>query len=137
MRHKLIASSFKLSWIQREILRDLLTLYMEVESSGDAKAKHFLELEGVRLKDLQAGFPKSSANRTALTRALARLEEFGLVLRTNVTSGVPFGPAKGYVRTRVEQPHARTDHVKLTGAGRVAARQVVVLPLTPDEKECG
>jgi DNA-binding MarR family transcriptional regulator len=66
---------------------------------------------------------RTAADRAAFSRALRRLEQRGLVVRTNYSRGLPDG--SGWARQRADQPApVRSDHVILTDQGRAVAEAV-------------
>jgi hypothetical protein len=78
----------------------------------------------VPIRHLRGWFQdRTAADRAAFSRALRRLEQRGLVLRTNYGRGMPDSP--GNVRLRGDQPApVRSDHVILTDQGRAFAEAV-------------
>jgi hypothetical protein len=77
------------------------------------------------MKWLRQGADKTPAACAAFSRALRRLEGRGLIVRTNVTRGMPSGHRKRCIRLLASEPHAtRTDHVLLTEAGRETAKRL-------------
>lgn len=68
-------------------------------------------LWGARLK-----WPRgiSPSKRASVSRALRRLEQRGLILRQNTTTG---NPETGLARKSADEPHSRTNCVALTPAG--------------------
>lgn len=109
----------KLSWLQKDILCVLLA-----HLGGRPQP-----LGGVRVKAIrERGL--TPADRAAFSRAIARLERRGLVIRSNSTSGLPAGhPRAGRVRVRIEEPAPRrTDHLILTPAGEEMAKRLTNKP---------
>jgi len=106
-----------LSDLQRSILLRVAEATEWARPRMTDVALRCLEAQGVSLAWVRRGMDKTPAGRAAFSRALKRLERRGLALRANRTSGLPEGPRKGYVRETVDEPHRRTDVVKLTPAG--------------------
>jgi hypothetical protein len=62
------------------------------------------------MKWLRQGADKTPAACAAFSRALRRLEGRGLIVRTNVTSGMPSGHRKRCIHLLASEPHGkRTD----------------------------
>lgn len=110
-----------LSLDQRSILGALLNWYRWAEGVG---LEWWRIIHGMpwRPGRVHTGYNWgwSPSDRATTSRALARLEKRGLVVRTNVTTGC--GP-EGIARTDTTQapPPKRTDHVILTPLGRQVA----------------
>lgn len=109
-----------LSKLQREILRCLLANYRHVEEHGNDYCRLDLQRVGIRLLQFRPQYT-SPSERAAFSRSLKRMEERGLILRTNHMSGVP---GCGRIRTRREERHGRTDHVAFTAEGRELAERL-------------
>jgi hypothetical protein len=119
-------SSRKLSVLQKEILRCLWSNYQYIQAHGNDWAVKFLH-QGIQVKEFRGPAPKSGADRAAFSRALRRLEQRGLIVRTNTTSGMPeedprvaqiLATERRSIRLRADDPMVRrTDHVILTAAG--------------------
>mgnify|MGYP005842338755 CR=1 FL=1 len=77
----------------------------------------------------------SRSDQAAISRAMARLERRGLVLRINYPTGLPDG--SGLMRTRADQPHNRTTHVRLTKAGIDTARRLTITTTRIDNRSTG
>jgi hypothetical protein len=121
----------RLSALQKDILIRLLT---RVLGQRAAKVPPWISGPGIRLSHIR---PKgvARAKSAAFSRALARLERRGLVVRNNVATGIPTGPLKGRQRVKAEEPPPRrTDHVILTPAGEDAAKRLTNSALTPDSR---
>lgn len=85
---------------------------------------------GISTKRLRRAESKTPARNAAFARALVRLEKRGLVIRTNVCTGIP---GLGIIRTKTyEPPVRRTSHVILTQLGRRVARSLRQFPDTSD-----
>jgi hypothetical protein len=67
---------------------------------------------GLPWKPNNWGYTPTPARRASCSRSLERLEKRGLVLRQNWRTGT---------RKSAAEPHHRTTHVVLTGAGRAVA----------------
>jgi hypothetical protein len=102
----------KLSGLQREILRRLVAAF----SHGGARKIPLWRISGRRQKGVRSA---SSSEKAAFSRALARQEVRGLLVRSNEVSGLPDGPRKGYIRQSADEPHRRT-----TALGRRVAETV-------------
>src|SRR5688500_8040526 len=89
----------KLSHLQKHLLYYLARRHAAQEARNDIRGLAW----GAYWK--VGGTP---AERAAYSRALRRLEQRGLVLRQNETSGAPH---TGSVRTHADQPHKRTTNV--------------------------
>ncbi len=135
-----------LSYLQVDILTHLLEVYDWVDQHGNDFAKREVYHWGVRWypskiwdwSDWPDGYSRSVA--AAVSRAVVRLEKRGLVLRNNNKSGGTPDPqpaldfwtrkpimATGMSRISADQtPPARCVNLKLTEAGREAARSLVI-----------
>jgi hypothetical protein len=109
---------------QRETLAALLHYLRHAERQPAGLARDIALQDGAPMRwlrprgNLAVDDPRPRAESAAFSRAVARLERRGLVLRKNVSSGVP---GTGKVRTSSDQPHTRADHLMLTEAGRKVA----------------
>jgi hypothetical protein len=92
----------------------------------DVPALHRDKAAGVPIRRLRDyGSDRGRSDSAACSRALKRLEQRGLIVRSNQTTGLPKGhPRGGYVRMAVDEPHIRTDMVLLTDAGRTEAERL-------------
>jgi len=70
---------------------------------------------GLPWKPRQWGYTPTPARRASCSRSLERLEKRGLVLRQNWRAGT---------RKSAADPHDRTTHVVLTGAGKAVAEKL-------------
>ena len=110
-----------LSYKQRCILsyfRNAEHAYAEAKFSNETSrtiTRSMLRFWGVPSND---GIPRDPSERAALSRAMLRLEQRGLILRQNWTSGAP---GVGGPRKAATDPHRKTTHVLLTDAGRALA----------------
>jgi hypothetical protein len=117
-----------LSADQQDLLCDLLEWYQHVEAKGNEFAKTDLSLRGLSIPWLRGTLKDWSRSESAsFSRSLRRLEQRGLILRINVNQGIPEGhPQAGRIRTSIDQPCTRADHVLLTPLGRQVAGQLSV-----------
>ena len=106
----------KLSVPQRRILAALLRFHKDGSCTSC----------GVPLKWLRGRKQHWNASESAaFSRSLRRLEQRGLVVRTNTVTGITSGPRAGCIRQAADEPHTgRTNYVILTEAGRLAAETV-------------
>jgi hypothetical protein len=75
----------------------------------------------VPMKWLRRGASKTKSESAAYSRALRELENRGLLIRSNLRSGMHRGPRAGQIRVSMDEPApARSDHVILTSAGEAA-----------------
>lgn len=101
---------FKLSKQQKEIL---MSVYAD-----SLVFRHNPRSPGISWRTLEA----SRSRQSSVSRSLRRLEERGLLVRTNHWSGIP---GSGRIRTRLDEPApVRTDHVILTEEGTDVAEQL-------------
>jgi hypothetical protein len=78
----------KLSALQRSILANLLRYTAHVEQQGSEHACKLLTVTGVSLRWLRGrGNDRTRADSAAFSHALLRLEQRGLVIRSNVSTG--------------------------------------------------
>jgi hypothetical protein len=114
----------KLSRLQKDILRRLLAWYEQLRAHPVRGSP--VAVWGVRLTDFRRRDRKDASSRAAFSRALARLERRGLVLRINGTNGLPDGhPRRGSVRRSLDEPAPdRADHLLLTAEGEEAAKRL-------------
>src|SRR5437870_13539844 len=95
-----------LSRLQRYVLSDLLD-YTESAESRDGYIQFGVPMTWLRPRDRSRR--KSRANSATWSRAMRSLEKRGLVIRSNVRSGMR---GSGKIRTSAEDPLAgRTDHI--------------------------
>jgi hypothetical protein len=119
----------KLSKAQRTILAELLDSLLWLESQPGRRWRPAplcstrIPLPGLRRRSRRGTWGWTRAESAGFSRALRCLEARGLVLRTNITSGMPSGPKAGRVPTSADQPHRRSDHLYLTDLGRPMAQQ--------------
>ena len=106
----------KLSQLQRSLLLSLYGPCVDFTPEQAASDPAFLHF-GCRLKLNTAGRSDSAA----VSRAMRRLEDRGLLLRQNQSTG---NPATGQCRHTAAEPHNRTTHVRLTLAGLDAAKRL-------------
>ena len=100
------AGQRKLSPLQRTLL---LWLYCEHRDGGWLHDRIHWRSSG------------SAAAIAARSRALRRLEQRGLVLRVNCSTGVP---GTGFVRKIISELHNRTTHVEVLPAGVELAKRL-------------
>ena len=67
--------------------------------------------------------PLSRSQQATASRALRRLEQRGLIVRSDLMNGIPGEPER--VRDAAEQPHWRTTVLLLTPAGRNVAEELL------------
>jgi hypothetical protein len=67
--------------------------------------------------------PLSRSQQATVSRVLRRLEQRGLIVRSNLTNPIP-GELKR-VRSAADQPHWRTTYLLLTPAGRNVAEELL------------
>src|SRR5262245_54062696 len=107
-----------LSDVQKDVLRSVLHYIRHVEEHGSEWAKARIGDHALRvpLHWLRGyGYNRTPSDSAAFSRSLRRLEQRGLIVRTNVTTGIPAGhPLAGRVRHSTEEPHVRTDTILLT-----------------------
>jgi len=121
-----------LSSLQVSVLQSMLHYYRHVEKHGSEWLKQMLRehFEGVPVKWLRGyGEGRRRSDSSAFSRALRRLEQRGLIVRSNYSTGIPVpkdSPLYGLKRTSADQPHRRADHLVLTEAGRAEAERVSV-----------
>ena len=117
------AGTSKLSDLQRSLLANLLAWERWARTLPDGLGRLLALRDGAPVTWLR-GRPQrgihthSRANSAVFSRALLRLEQRGLLVRTNVRSGMP---DSGKVRRSSGLPHGRTDHVFLTDEGHRVA----------------
>ena len=121
-----------LSSLQVNVLQSMLHYYRHVEKHGSEWLKRMLRehVEGVPVKWLRGyGQGRRRSDSSAFSRALRRLEQRGLIVRSNHSTGMPVpkdSPLHGLKRTSADQPHRRADQIVLTEAGRTEAERVSV-----------
>jgi hypothetical protein len=109
----------KLSELQQRILKRLLEWYKHLRANPNRC--HPVAVWGVNLADFRRHESKDAVARAVFSRALARLERRGLVLRINGAQGLPGGG----IRRSVDEPApVRTDHLLLTPEGEEAAKRL-------------
>src|SRR5262249_36943074 len=123
-------NSRKLSALQKDILCCLWSHYQGFLKPGNAT---WLRC-GIRVKAFRHEEPKSPADRAAFSRSLRRLEQRGLIVRTNIRSGMPEEDPRvaeirvterRNIRVRAGDPMVRrTDHIILTAAGMEVAKRL-------------
>jgi hypothetical protein len=123
-------NSRKLSALQKDILCCLWFHYEDLLERGLTR---WLRL-GIRVKDIRDDEPKTAADRAAFSRSLRRLEQRGLIVRMNISSGMPEDDPRvaeirvnerRSIRLRVDDPMVRrTDHIILTAAGVGVAKRL-------------
>lgn len=101
-----------LSEKQHDVLRWLRRQDYRLESLGSPLQRRDLHGFGVPWQDRCGDGGITPVERASDSRALARLERRGLILRQNITR----------VRQSADEPHRRTTHVQLTPAGRNVAK---------------
>jgi hypothetical protein len=113
----------KLSKLQKVILRRLSAYVRQcraegLQDNGPGLPRGVLF---VPMKWLRAGASKTKSESAAYSRALRELEKRGLLIRSNLHSGMHRGPRAGAIRVSLDEPApARSDHVILTPAGEAA-----------------
>ena len=114
----------KLSKLQKSILRRLLNYVRRRRAEGLKKSARGLP-RGVFLipmKWLRAKADKTKSESAAFSRALRSLEKRGLVVRSNVRTGIHRGRRRGEIRVSLKEPvPLRSDHVILTPEGEATA----------------
>ncbi len=122
--------------MQKNVLRKVLHYIQHVEEHGNEYAKACLRgrTSGVPIRWLRGyGHDRRRSDSAAFSRALNRLEQRGLIVRTNTVTGLPPGhPRAGYVRQAAEEPHKRTNAIILTDAGREEAEYLSVNIITEE-----
>lgn len=113
----------ELSDLQASILLFALSLYERVEVGGNPHAKGQLEVWGIRWQPAKQ-HSLSRVATAAVSRAVARLERRGLVIRNNQLSE-PSRDGLGYSRQTLDRPPPRrSTHLILTAQGRLIAEQL-------------
>ena len=120
----------KLSKLQKAILQRLFAYVAQRRAEGCRDSGPGLPagLLFVPMKWLRLGVHKTKSESAAYSRALRGLEKRGLVIRSNLRSGMHRGPRRGAIRTSPDEPApARSDHVILTPEGEAAIAAVGIL----------
>ncbi len=112
----------KLSGLQKQMLVILFDLHQEQREFPDTS------VWGVAWQPAKQWPAMNRADGAALSRAIARLESRGLLIRQNIRNGTP---ESGRRRdTPQSMPPLRCDHILLTEAGHAAARLIKTQPKT-------
>ena len=117
----------KLSKLQKKILRRLVRYIKRRKAKGLKESGPGFPrgLFFVPMRWLRAYADKTKSESAAFSRALRGLERRGLVIRSNVTSGIHRGPRRGAIRVlRKEPAPVRSDHVILTPEGEAAIAEL-------------
>lgn len=103
-----------LSEQQRVVLRWLHRQEYRLETLGSPVQRRDLHGFGVPWQDRCAEGGITPVERASDSRALARLERRGLILRQSIRRA----------RQSADEPHGRTTHVQLMPAGRIVAKAI-------------